>query len=97
MADGAWIVLAGVTGATGSIITTWLNARLNRQTAYPTFDRAANKALTALLKEGPQRLGVFVNVVGMTPKDTKEYLVCLGARGSKTDGDLWGYPESKLH
>jgi len=92
MADGAWVVLGVAIGSAGSIITTWLNAWLSRQSQFPTYERTANKRLTELLKEGPQKLGVFVNVVGMSPEETKQYLVCLGACGSKTDGDVWGYP-----
>ncbi len=92
MGEGAWVVLGTMIGTVGSIATTWLTAYLSRRSEFPEYDKAANKLLKSLLEDGPKWRNVttLAAVVGMSEQDVKEYLIVLGARGSETNGNLWG-------
>lgn len=96
MADGSFVVLGSVLGAAigalSSLGTTWLNARLNQKDPNAEYDEAASKLLRSMLEKGPRwrKISTLANVVGLDEKSAKEYLILLGARGSETDGDLWG-------
>jgi hypothetical protein len=92
MGQGGWIVLSGFIGAASSFATTWLTAYLDRKSRYPEYDTAVVKLLRDMLKNGPKRrrLQTLRRVTGLSEKDVIEYLIELGARGSETDGDLWG-------
>ncbi len=95
MADGGLIVLGSVLGAAigaiSSIATTWLNAKLNKKPEDP-YDLAATALLKSMLERGPnwRNINTLANVIGADNKLTKEYLLALGARGSETNGELWG-------
>ena len=91
MAEGAWVVLGAAIGTAGSILTTWLNARLGRPTPDP-YDVQATALLKSMLEKGPnwRNINTLANVIGADNKLTKEFLLALGARGSETNGDLWG-------
>ena len=95
MPEGGWIIVGTVIGAAigsfGSIVATWLQARMNKPEPDP-FDAPATQLLKSML-EGPYKwrdIETLANVVGMDTKTTKEFLVCLGARGSQKDGRMWG-------
>ncbi len=91
MAEGAWVILGAAIGTLGSILTTWLNAYLSRPRADP-YDVQATALLKLMLEKGPhwRKIGTLANVIGADEKLTKEYLLALGARGSETNGELWG-------
>lgn len=92
MSDGMWVVLGAAVGTAGSIATTWLSATLSRRSAFPKYDAAVVKLLRDMLEADPRwrKLDTLAKVTGLTPKDAKEYLIEMGARGSSTDGNLWG-------
>jgi hypothetical protein len=92
MAEGLWVVLGAAIGTVGSVSTTWLAAHLQRQSQFPKFDKAAEALLGAMLENGPnwREIQTLAAVSGMTEKDTKAYLIVMGARGSETDKNLWG-------
>jgi hypothetical protein len=89
---GGWVVLGAAIGASGSLLTTWLNSWLSQKDPNAPYDAAASALLKAMLENGPQwrSIETLANVVGLDKKLTKEYLIVLGARGSETDGNLWG-------
>jgi hypothetical protein len=92
MAEGAWVALGTGIGVIGSLLTTWLNAWLNRKNQLDQYDKAAMKLLTTMLEKGRnwRTLKTLSNVIGANEKDTKELLLMLGARASETNPDLWG-------
>jgi len=92
MSDGAWVVAGAAIGTLGSIATTWLSECLKRRSKYPKFDKAVQKLLRDLLTRGPRwrRVETLAAVTGLTEQDVKEYLIEMHARGSETDGRLWG-------
>jgi hypothetical protein len=79
-------------GTAGSISTTWLAAQLSRQSRFPKYEKAVTRLLKALLEDGPKwrRVETLARVTGLTENNVKEIMVELGARGSETDGGLWG-------
>jgi hypothetical protein len=92
MDNGLWVVVGAGIGTLGSIGTTWLNAHLSQRSKFPKFDKAAKALLVAMLSSGPKwrKLQTLASVTGLPERDVKEYLIELGARGSETDGNLWG-------
>jgi hypothetical protein len=92
MADGLWVVVGAAIGTAGSILTTWLNAHLGQRSKFPEFDKGVKTLLTKMLTDGPKwrKIKTLASVTGLSEQDTKEYLIELGARGSETDGNLWG-------
>ncbi|MCH8616692.1 hypothetical protein LZ016_11350 [Sphingomonas sp. SM33] len=92
MAEGVWVLLGAALGTLGSLSTTWLSSHLSRQSKYPKFDRAVEELLKKMLADGPRwrKLETLASVTGLSEKHAKEYLIELGARGSETDGRLWG-------
>lgn len=97
MADsGSWVVIGAAIGTVGSIAATSLNVFLTtaaqRKGAYPKYDKKVCELLEKMLTTGPRwrQLNEFKNVIGCSTKDTKEYLIVLGARGQEGDGTLWG-------
>lgn len=92
MDAGGWVVVGALIGSVGSIVTTWLNAWLNRENQLDKYGKAAMKLLTDMLSKGPEwrTLTVLANVIGANHKDTKELLLMAGARASETNPDLWG-------
>lgn len=96
MIDAEWAALGtavgGAIGASSSIVTTWLNARLTRSDADAKYDAAAKDLLKRKLVTGDQWQSVkeLANIIGLDEKTTKEYLILLGARGSEKDGTRWG-------
>jgi len=91
MAEGTWVVVGAAIGTAGSILTTWLNAYLSKDSPDP-YDVQATALLKSMLEKGPhwRNINTLANVIGADNKLTKEYLLALGARGSETNGDLWG-------
>ena len=91
MVEGAWVVLGAIIGTVGSILTTWLNAHLSKPPADP-YDVQATALLKSMLESGPnwRKISTLANVIGAVEKLTKEFLLALGARGSETNGELWG-------
>jgi hypothetical protein len=94
--SGVWVVVGSAVGALSSIVTTWLSVNLQRQSPHPRFDKAVTKLLRDLLTSGPswRKLETLAAVTGLTEQHVKEYLVEMGARGSETNGRLWGLIES---
>lgn len=92
MAEGIWVVIGSLLGLLGSIGTTWLTARLERQSKFPKYDEAVQKLLTEMLngEHKWRRLDTLANVTGLSEQDAKDYLIELGARGSTKNGKLWG-------
>ena len=92
MGEGLWVVLGTAIGATGSVVTTWLNSYLSRQSKYPKYDQAVKELLLAMLsqKQTWRELDTLMHVTGLNEKDTKAYLIELKARGSETNARLWG-------
>jgi hypothetical protein len=92
MGEGFWVVLGTTIGTVGSLATTWLNAYFARRSKYPEYDKAVEKLLKDMLEHGPKwrKIETLMRVTGLNEQDTKEYLITLGARGSESDGDLWG-------
>lgn len=86
------MLLGTVLGTVGSLATTWLTAHLGRQSPHPKFDKAVEGLLLQMLGSGPQwrKLTTLARVTGLSEKEAKEYLVEIGARGSETNGELWG-------
>jgi hypothetical protein len=91
VADGGWVVLGAVVGASGSLITTWLNSWLrgNRLSAY---DKAAISILKKKLQLGGKLkpLVSLANVIGAEEEATKRLLLLLGARAAEGNPQLWG-------
>lgn len=92
MAEGVWVLLGTVLGTVGSLATTWLSSHLSRKSAHPKFDKAVEGLLKQMLATGPnwRRLETMARVTGLSEKETREYLIEIGARGSETNGALWG-------
>ena len=92
MAEGIWVLLGAAIGTFGSLATTWLSSHLSRKSAHPKFDKAVEKLLRQMLDGEHQwrKLETLASVTGLSEQETKEYLIEIGARGSETDGDLWG-------
>ena len=92
MAEGIWVVLGATIGTIGSIATTWLAAHLSRKSPFPQYEKAVERLLNSMLEAGPnwRKIQTLSNVTGLSEKHAKEYLIVLGARGSETDGQLWG-------
>lgn len=92
MDNGLWVVLGAAIGTAGSILTTWLNAHLGRKSKFPEYDRAVKALLVAMLSGEPKwrKIQTLASVTGLSEQDAKEYLIELGARGSETNGTLWG-------
>lgn len=92
MAEGVWVLLGTAIGTVGSLSTTWLSSHLSRKSAHPKFDKAVEKLLRQMLdgKHKWRRLETLASVTGLSQKETKEYLIEIGARGSETDANLWG-------
>jgi len=90
-----WVVVGGASGAiigvAGSLLTTWLNARLSRDETVSAYDKAASNILKHMLQTGDewQSATELSNVIGCSVSDTKEYLILIGARGSPKNGDQW--------
>jgi hypothetical protein len=91
MSDGGWVALGAAIGAAGSILTTFLNAWLNKK-APDKYETAASKLLKEMLEKGDtwRSLPILANVIGADHQDTKEMLLMLGARASETNPLLWG-------
>lgn len=92
MAEGVWVLAGAGLGIIGSIANNWLSAHLSRKSAHPKFDKAVEKLLKRMLENGPKwrKLETLARVTGLSEKETKEYLIELGARGSETDDIFWG-------
>jgi hypothetical protein len=96
MPDGGFVVLGSVLGAAigaiSSLGTTWLNAWLSQRDPNAKYDAATYTLLKSMLENGPKwrNIETLANVIGVDEDLTKEYLIMLGARGSETDGSLWG-------
>lgn len=92
MPDGVWVLLGTLFGTAGSLVTTWLTAYLGRQSQHPKYDKAVEALLQKMLASGPQwrKLDTLARVTGLSEQHAKEYLIEIGARGSETNGDLWG-------
>ena len=86
------MALGTAIGVVGSLLTTWLNAWLNRNNQLDQYDKAAMGILTTMLGSGPKwrKLTTLSNVIGANQQDTKELLLMLGARASESNADLWG-------
>lgn len=91
MAGGGWIVLGAAVGATGSIVTTWLNAWFARgRPDY--FDNIAIKVLkNELADEHLHNIERLANRVGLNQKETKQLLLIAGAKGNADNPQLWGF------
>lgn len=92
MAEGLWVVLGTLIGAAGTVASNWLNVYWSRQSKYPEYDQAVNDLLRKMLESGPnwRTIETLMRVTGLSEKDTKEYLITMKARGSETNGHLWG-------
>src|SRR5690348_3460080 len=92
MAEGAWVLLGTAVGTFGSLATTWLSAHLSRKSPHPKFDKAVEKLLKQMLSGDYnwRKLETLANVTGLSPKEVKEYLIELKARGSEVDPLRWG-------
>jgi hypothetical protein len=92
MAEGAWVILGSVIGTLGSVLTTVVADCLSRRSKYPNYDKAVQDLLKSMLEKGPQwrKLQTLAAVTGLSEQDAKDYLIELGARGSETNGSLWG-------
>ena len=95
MAEGGWVVLGSAIGTLGSIGTTWLASFLGKQSKFPKYDKAIRELLLKMLQGEPRwrKVQTLAAVTGLTVKEVKEYLVELKARGSETNGNLWGLIE----
>ncbi|HZL41328.1 MAG TPA: hypothetical protein VFC45_13745 [Pseudolabrys sp.] len=85
MAEGGWVVLGAAVGTIGSILTTWLNAWLTKK-APDYFDKKAMDLLTSILKSSSEpwhNIKELANVIGLTPDETKQLLLLIGARVTK--------------
>jgi len=91
MSDGGWVALGAAIGVAGSILTTLLNAYLNRP-KEDVYEAAAKKLLRMMLENGQkwQELETLKRVIGAPEKDTKELLLMLGARASTRSPTKWG-------
>lgn len=90
MAAGGWVVLGTLVGTLGSILTTWLAAYLNRE-KLDVWDVKAMKLLETMLNNHQWcELKALANIIGLDESTTREYLILLGARGSRIDGKKWG-------
>ena len=91
MAEGAWVVLGAAIGTVGSIAGTMLNARLSR--AKPDyFDTRAMKLLKNVLTDSEQPwhgIRDLSHVVGLSPSDTRQLLLLVGARGHESGSGAW--------
>ena len=92
MGSGFWVVMGAAIGTVGSILTTWLNAHLSQKSKFPEYDKGVKALLIAMLTAGPKwrKIKTLAAVTGLSEQEAKEYLIELGARGSETDGNLWG-------
>lgn len=92
MAEGVWVLLGTALGTIGSLATTWLSSHLSRKSPHPKFDKAVETLLRQMLQGEHKwrKLDTLASVTGLTHKETKEYLIEIGARGSETDAGLWG-------
>jgi hypothetical protein len=92
MGEGLWVVLGTAIGALGSVVANWLNLYWARQSKYPAYDEAIEALLKKMLETGPKwrKIETLMHVTGLSEQDTKEYLITMHARGSETNGKLWG-------
>lgn len=91
MAEGGWVVLGAAVGTLGTVITTVLNAWLAKSKP-DYFEKRAMKLLNSVLSqsEAPwHSLSHLSNIVGLNPKDTRELLLMIGARGHESGSDAW--------
>jgi hypothetical protein len=90
--EGFWFAAGALVGTLGPIATTWMAARLARQSQYPHYDKKVQAILVHMLsgKLKWRRLETMARVTGLTEQDVKDYLIELDARGSANNGDLWG-------
>ena len=90
--EGFWFMAGALVGTLGPIATTWMTARLSRQSQYPHYDAKIQAILREMLsgKHKWRRLETLARVTGLTHQDVKDYLIELDARGSANNGHLWG-------
>ena len=92
MAEGGWVVLGAAIGTIGSVVTTLLNAWLSNKDKPDKFDQRAMKVLKAALSESEHpwhSVGSLSHLVGLSPGDTRQILLLVGARGHESGSDAW--------
>lgn len=85
------MVLGAAIGTVGSIATTMLNAWLSRDKP-DYFDARAMKLLKDVLTESQNPwhdIRDLSHVVGLSPSDTGQLLLMIGARGHESGSGAW--------
>lgn len=92
MDSGLAAVFGAAIGVFGTLGTTWLNHHFAQEKPNPA-EKAAKELLENLLNRPKwrwRRLDTLANVVGTDEATVRRLLLEIGARGSMTDGRLWG-------
>ncbi len=91
MDSGVLVLLGALIGATSTLCGIVLNGYIERTRKAET--EAIPKTLLTKMLNGHRdwrRLSTLTNVTGLSEADGKRLLLQLGARGSETNGALWG-------
>jgi hypothetical protein len=90
--DSGWAAVIGaLVGGAATLIGAFLTDFI-QQRRQAKADEPRRKLLKKMLEGGHnwRKLETLANVTGLSPSETKRLLVDIGARGSETDGNLWG-------
>ena len=92
MAEGGWVVLGTLIGATGSVVSTFIADYL-RNRREDRLDEARKKLLRTMLEDRRfqwRNLATLSHVVGADENITKRLLLEINARASEDGASLWG-------
>ncbi|WP_148209786.1 hypothetical protein [Azorhizobium caulinodans] len=101
MSDGMWgsitPILGAIVGAAGSIAALWVGDHLKRKAEFPEFDDNVKKLLLEELERDSDWRSIteLSNIIGCTKKETREYLIEIGARGSRKNPENWALKSKK--